>query len=50
MYVNHKNAKTIFETLVTSQSADWIIVSGGEHSGKTSFIKRSLSGFTNPIL
>lgn len=39
MYVNHKNAKMIFETLVTSNSQDWIIISGGEHSGKTSFIK-----------
>lgn len=39
MYVNHKNAKRIFETLVTNKSSDWIIVSGGEHSGKTSFIK-----------
>lgn len=39
MYVNHKKAKAVFETLVRSESPDWIIVSGGEDSGKTSFIK-----------
>lgn len=39
MYVNHKNAKMVFDTLVTSESPDWIIISGGEDSGKTSFIR-----------
>lgn len=39
MYVNHKNAKMVFETLVMNESPDWIIISGGEHSGKTSFMK-----------
>ncbi len=39
MYVNHKNAKMVFDTLVTSESPDWIIISGGADSGKTSFIK-----------
>lgn len=39
MYVNHKNAKIIFNSLVTCESPDWIIISGGESSGKTSFIK-----------
>lgn len=39
MYVNHKNAKMTFNTLVTNGSPNWIIISGGEHSGKTSFIK-----------
>lgn len=43
MYVNHKNAKQTFNTLVTKESPNWIIVSGGEHSGKTSFIKEVCS-------
>lgn len=39
MYVNHKNAKMAFDTLVTNEFPDWIIISGGEYCGKTSFIK-----------
>lgn len=39
MYVNHKNAKIVFGSLVTCESPEWIIISGGERSGKTSFIK-----------
>lgn len=39
MYVNHKKAKIAFDTLITNESPDWIIISGGERSGKTSFIK-----------
>lgn len=39
MFVNHKNAKKSFDTLITTESPNWIIISGGEHSGKTSFLK-----------
>lgn len=39
MYVNHKNAKISFQTLISNESPNWIIIAGGEHTGKTSFIK-----------
>lgn len=39
MYINHKKARITFQTLINSESPDWIIVSGGEDTGKTSFIK-----------
>lgn len=39
MFVNHEKAKMVFQELVKNEFSDWIIISGGEHSGKTSFIK-----------
>ena len=52
MYINHEKARITFQTLVNSESPDWIIVSGGEDTGKTSFIKevcpRSITLFNDP--
>lgn len=39
MYINHKKARITFQTLINSESPDWIIISGGEDTGKTSFIR-----------
>lgn len=52
MYINHKKARSTFQTLINSESPDWIIVSGGEDTGKTSFIKevcpKSITLFNDP--
>lgn len=39
MYVNHSDAKMTFHTIVENGPSEWIKISGGETSGKTSFIK-----------
>lgn len=43
MYVNHENAKKTFNTLLQNEASNWIIISGNENSGKTSFIKEVCS-------
>ena len=52
MYINHEKARMTFQTLISSESPDWIIVSGGEDTGKTSFIKevcpKSITLFNDP--
>lgn len=52
MYINHEKAKSTFQTLINDKSPDWIIVSGGEDTGKTSFIKevcpKSVTLFNDP--
>lgn len=39
MYVDHEKARNTFETLISGESFEWIIISGGEDAGKKSFIK-----------
>lgn len=39
MFIDHKTAKSAFSTIALNNTPDWIVISGGELSGKTSFIK-----------
>ena len=39
MYINHDKAKKAFNTLIENEYQNWIIISGGSDSGKTSFIR-----------
>lgn len=39
MYINHHKAKKAFNTLIENEYQNWIIISGGSDSGKTSFIR-----------
>lgn len=52
MYINHQKAKRTFRILTTTETPDWIIISGGEDTGKKSFIKevcpKSKTIFNNP--
>lgn len=43
MYINHTRAKIVFDTLITNEYSKWIMLPGGEQSGKTSFIKEVCS-------
>lgn len=39
MYIDHQKAKAVFDSIALNNTPDWIVISGGELSGKTCFIK-----------
>ena len=46
MFVNHSNAKKMFHTIIKKELPNWIVISGGEKSGKSSFTKEVCSNKT----
>lgn len=39
MFINHKKAKSTFNRIVLEDIPNWIVLSGGDYTGKTSFVK-----------